>query len=116
VDTNAVVEAARFLAERLAEKGVAVSRLILFGSQAKGVAAEESDIDLLVISEAFRGKDIFQRVEMTKEAEVNTVRRFVVPLDIIAMTPEEYEQGDSLIADMAREEGVLIESGKAAQG
>ena len=84
-----------------------ISKIVLFGSYAKGTASAESDIDIAIISEDFRGKDIFERVRMIKDAEVLTIRKFKVPLDIIAMTPEEFDSGVSIISDYARDGQII---------
>lgn len=49
-----------------------------------------SDIDIAVISDDFAGKDIFDRALMTKDAEIQTVKKFRVALDVITLTTEEF--------------------------
>lgn len=93
----------KFLEGILRERGLNISKIILFGSHAKGGATDESDIDLVIVSADFRRKDIFKRIELTKDAEIMTIKKFMVPLDIITMTPEEYESETSLIASYAKE-------------
>ncbi len=68
-------------------------------------ATKESDIDVVIISEKFRNKDILERVAMTKEAEIRTLKKFMIPLDIITLTPDESER--SLIASYARDAEVV---------
>ncbi|MBI5970941.1 MAG: nucleotidyltransferase domain-containing protein [Deltaproteobacteria bacterium] len=102
-----VREAVRFFQKCLDETGIHVSRLILFGSQAKGAAKGDSDIDLLIVAEDFRAKDIFQRAQLTKDAEIKTIKKFLIPLDIITLTPEEFESETSLIAAYAKSGKVL---------
>lgn len=99
---STVLEALEFLERCLKEKGVAVSKLVLFGSQGAGSATGESDIDVVIISEDFRGKDIFQRVELFKDAEALAIKKFLVPFDIVPMTPEEFQRDGSLIAEYAK--------------
>jgi len=82
------------LRDAFEKKGIKVSQIVLFGSQARGTAGEESDIDLVVISEDFAGKDLFQRAEITGDVHWEVVKKVLVPLDIIAMTFEEWERGD----------------------
>ena len=94
-------EVVQFFFNCLKEKELKVSRIIVFGSQAKGTATEESDIDIVIVSEDFKRKNIFKRADMTKDAEIRTIRKFMVPLDIITMTPEEYENKTSLMAEYA---------------
>ena len=42
-----------------------------------------------------------------KEAEIATIRKFMVPLDIILLTPEELNSKSSLIAGYARAGQIL---------
>lgn len=82
--------------------GLKISKIILFGSQASGEVTKESDIGVVIISNDFKDKDIYERAELTKEAEIQTIKRFMIPLDIITMTPEEFESETSLISNYAR--------------
>ena len=100
-----VKAAIEFLERCLKEGGVTPSRIILFGSQAKGKATKESDIDVVIISEDFRNKDILQRAAMTKDAEVRTLKKFMIPLDIVTLTPE--ENNTSLITAYAKDADVV---------
>jgi predicted nucleotidyltransferase len=101
-------EVVHFLSKCLKEKGLRVSKIIVFGSQAKGTATEESDIDIVIVSEDFKRKNIFKRADLTKDAEIRTIRKFMVPLDIITMTPEEYENKTTLMAGYAQEGEVVF--------
>nr|QNO42233.1 hypothetical protein MKPHGJHB_00011 [Methanosarcinales archaeon ANME-2c ERB4]QNO43303.1 hypothetical protein BKKEKDFB_00015 [Methanosarcinales archaeon ANME-2c ERB4]QNO45373.1 hypothetical protein CHNKENMJ_00004 [Methanosarcinales archaeon ANME-2c ERB4]QNO45640.1 hypothetical protein JMABOEBK_00037 [Methanosarcinales archaeon ANME-2c ERB4] len=65
-----VISAIKFLQQCLKETGLEVSKIILFGSQSREEATEESDIDILIISEDFWNKDIFERAKLTKDAEI----------------------------------------------
>lgn len=98
-----VIEAVKYFEACLRKGGVNISKIVLFGSRVKGYATKESDIDMAVVSKDFEGKDIFVRARLTKEAEILTVKKFMIPLDIITMTPEEFESEASLIAEYARD-------------
>ncbi len=102
-----VVEAIKFLEKCLKEKGLNILKIILFGSQAKGESTVESDIDILIISNDFRGKDIFERAALTKYAEIMTIKKFMIPLDIVTMTPEEFESETSLMVDYVKDGEVI---------
>src|SRR3972149_8430847 len=102
-----VTEAIRFLEKCLKEKGLKVSKIILFGSQVKGKTTEESDVDILIISEDFRGKDIFERARLTKDAEIMTLKKFMMPLDIVTLTVDEFERGTSLVVEYAKRGKVM---------
>ncbi len=104
---NKVIDAIKFLEHCLKEKGLHISKIILFGSHAKRQASEGSDVDILIISEDFRGKDIFERAKLTKDAEIKTLKKFMMPLDIVTLTSEEFESGKSLVAEYARKGKVM---------
>jgi len=103
MDKRAVLEIiSRFEAE-LSDIGVRSEKIVLYGSYAKGTQREGSDIDLVVVSEDFAGKDHWERIKLLSAA----IYRLWEPIEAIAMTPEEWEQGDSLIAQFAREGEVV---------
>jgi predicted nucleotidyltransferase len=89
--------------------GYLPSKIILFGSFAKGTATEGSDLDLLVIKET----------DEPKYRRSATVRKLFNPqpcaMDILVYTPREYEQSlnyKSLIPYIATKEGrILYEAG-----
>jgi predicted nucleotidyltransferase len=105
---NKIRKVIKFLEERLGEKNLNISKIILFGSQVKGRGTPESDIDLVIVSEDFHGKDIFERTRLIKEPEIMTIKKFMIPLDIITLTPEEFESETSLIAEYAKKGEVLF--------
>ncbi|MEW6381267.1 MAG: nucleotidyltransferase domain-containing protein [bacterium] len=104
-----VYEAIGFLEQCLRERGLTISKIILFGSQAKGRATEESDVDIAIISEDFSNKDIFERAILTKDAEIMTMKKFMLPLDIITMTTKELESGTSIMSEYVRDGEVVME-------
>ena len=105
---NKVIKIVKYLSSRLKANGVNVSDIILFGSQARGDAKRDSDIDLIIISKSFSGKNIFERAEMVGPAEMETIKKYVVPFDIIMKTKDEYKSGKSLIVGYAMEEGISV--------
>jgi uncharacterized protein len=83
--------------------GIQVERIILFGSQADGTATESSDIDLIVISPSFADKSYWERIDILSEA----IYEVFAPIEATAFTPEEWQSGQSLMVDYARE-GILV--------
>jgi predicted nucleotidyltransferase len=63
---------------------------VVFGSHAKSAAGKNSDIDLIIVSESFRRKDLFKRADMIGKAYDETMTKFMIPMDIIMETPEEF--------------------------
>ncbi len=100
---STVTEALAFMRECLEEAGLGVEKIILCGSHARGQAAEESDIDVAIVSDDFKDKDIFERARLTQDPEIRTIRKYMIPLDIITLTPEEYEDESSFISRLARD-------------
>ncbi|MCX6250226.1 MAG: nucleotidyltransferase domain-containing protein [Bacteroidetes bacterium] len=80
-----------FLKHSLVQNGLKDTNLALFGSALSGNFSTESDIDLIIVSDDFDGMDIFERAHMTMAAEMETLRKFKVPLDILNMTSKEYQ-------------------------
>lgn len=103
-----IIKAIKFLEQRLREKRLNLKKIILFGSQITGKATEESDIDIVIISDDFNDKDIFERTRLIKEPEIMTIKKFMIPLDIITLTPEEFQSETSLIAEYAKKGEVLF--------
>lgn len=71
--------------------GIKVQKIYLFGSATSGSITEGSDIDVVIISPDFAGHDIFERARLTGRAEWNTINHFHVPMDVLMMTSEEFE-------------------------
>lgn len=95
----------RFVAE-VESRGIPVSRVILYGSQARGTAGEWSDIDLVVISPAFDAPDGAALVDALWESTVATHGR----VEPIACGERRWlEDRESPIVEIARREGVEID-------
>jgi len=92
MDKATINEVVNFLKESLIQSGISVHSIALFGSALSGKMDEESDIDLIIISEDFRDKDIFERSELTMAPEIRTFKKYKVPIDILNMSPEEYSE------------------------
>jgi predicted nucleotidyltransferase len=112
VDAN-VIEAVNYFAENIRKKGVRISRIIVFGSSSTGWRSPDSDIDIAVISDDFAGKDLFDRTLLTKDAELNTIRKFKVPLDVITLSSEEFSEEDSILSKNIKK-GVTISAASSA--
>ncbi len=109
MDKDAVVAAINCLKDRLVEDGIRVSKIVLYGSRTRGDEQEESDIDLLVVSDDFRDRDIFERAAITKDAEVAAMKKFQVPFDIITLTCDEFHHGGSLFTQFAEDGETVYE-------
>ncbi len=74
-------------AEALKNQGIHIDKIILFGSQARGDARDNSDIDLLVVSPDFAQMPLYRRFEVLGKA----LARVMQPIEPLACTPEEMQ-------------------------
>jgi predicted nucleotidyltransferase len=82
VEINRIIEEYRVV---LAGLGVWCSEVYLYGSHAAGTADGDSDIDLIVVSKDFLGKNIRERLEVLGVAAA----RIMKPIQALGFTPEE---------------------------
>ena len=80
-----IIDKFKLEVERL---GVKSEKLILYGSYARGNPKEESDIDLVVISDDFRNMNIRERLELLGIA----AGRVFEPIEALGYTEEEIER------------------------
>lgn len=79
-----IVSAAVRMRERL-RHDLPLDKIVLFGSQARGDARADSDIDLIVVSSRFRGVSAGQRMYRVRKAW-----DLPVAVDFLCYTPEEF--------------------------
>lgn len=85
-----ILKVVRYFAKRLKETGVDVTCVVVFGSHSKGVAHEESDIDIILVSKDFRKKNILKRAALVRSAYSDTIKKFMIPIDLVMEAPEEF--------------------------
>jgi predicted nucleotidyltransferase len=98
---------AEILHERLVMDGIPVRRLVVYGSRALGNAREDSDLDVLVLTDdaSFETRNRVGDLAWEVGFEVGTIIQPVV------MTPEQFELGPerlSLFALAVRRDGVAV--------
>jgi hypothetical protein len=86
--------------------GIHSSTIVLYGSYARGDWNEWSDIDLIVVSEDFQNLGYWERIDKLVDAIYPTR----APIEAVAMTPDEWEKGDSMIAQIARDGELVYEA------
>ena len=107
MDKKTILKIADYLAGCLIELGVSVSEIILFGSRAQGNATGESDIDLAVVSGDFKGKGIFERSDMIGDATYKTIMKFIAPIDLVTISPDDLESETSIVAGYIKQGQVV---------
>jgi uncharacterized protein len=85
-----ILKVIRYFKKRLEETGVDVTYIVVFGSQVKGKVHPDSDIDMIVVSKDFRRKNIAIRAEIIRNAYADTIKKFMIPIDLVMETPEEF--------------------------
>lgn len=103
MDKSTVLRIISDYGKALEAEKIRPQKIILFGSYSTGTQHEGSDIDLVVISEDFAGKDYWERIDILATALVKVFE----PIEAIAMTPQEWESGESRIVDYARDGEVI---------
>lgn len=103
MDKEAVLAVISEFREALESQGIRPQKIVLFGSYAAGTNRPDSDIDLIVISEDFEGKGYWERIDLLSAAIYEVFK----PIEAVAMTPAEWEAGDSAIVDYARD-GLVV--------
>ena len=74
-------------AEEIAKMGVAPEKILLYGSYARGDAREDSDIDVIIISEDFKRMNLRERLELLGLA----AGKIFEPIEALGYTPAEFE-------------------------
>lgn len=104
MDKRTVIDIVTRFRHVIEARGIRPFKIILYGSYATGTNREGSDIDLVVISDDFNGKEYWERIDILADA----IYEVFAPVEAVAMTPAEWDQGDSFISDYARSGEVLF--------
>lgn len=94
MDQKSIDSIISYLKQSLIQHGVCVDSIALYGSALKGNMNQDSDLDLIIISSNFIGLDIFERAKLTMKPEMDTLKKFKIPLDVINLTTEEYNESN----------------------
>ncbi|MCF6148981.1 MAG: nucleotidyltransferase domain-containing protein [Candidatus Kuenenia sp.] len=98
MDQDSVLKILKQFKQVLESLDIQVERLILYGSYAAGTAREDSDIDVVVISQSFADKNYWERIDILTEA----IYQVFAPIEASAFTLEEWETEKSMIVDYAK--------------
>jgi len=98
MDKRRVYEIISAFRYALESRGIKAEKIILFGSYATGQYREDSDIDVVVISRDFKNKSYWERIDILSDA----IYALFEPIEAMAFTPEEWQSGESIIVDFAK--------------
>lgn len=89
------------------KKKISLKKVIIFGSYAYGKPANGSDIDIAVVSDAFKKMDDIKRIMLLSDSARKI--KTAVDIDPIGFTEEELEKADYFdIGALIREQGVVV--------
>ncbi|MCB2149733.1 MAG: nucleotidyltransferase domain-containing protein [Deltaproteobacteria bacterium] len=104
MDKTAVIKIVDRFNQEIKARGINPQKHILYGSYASDTNWEGSDIDIVVISDDFIGKDYWERIDILTDV----IYEIFSPIEAVAMTQEEWDRGDSFVVDFARHGEVLF--------
>ena len=93
------------LAETLKANKVAVERIILYGSYAKGTQRDHSDIDIAIISSSFKGKKMLE----TQSQLAKIFSKYLAIIEPVGYSTEDYQSAEpgTLLAEIKKSGKVL---------
>ncbi|HOX73069.1 MAG TPA: nucleotidyltransferase domain-containing protein [Bacteroidales bacterium] len=94
MDKAAINEIIAYLKQSLIKHGIHVDSIAIFGSALSEKMGKDSDIDIIIISSDFQNLDLFERARLTMKPEIETLKRFKIPMDVINLSPEEYNKSN----------------------
>lgn len=91
--------------KKILSENFSFNKLILFGSRARGNFDRDSDFDLIIVSEEFKGVKSYKRL-----SQVRSYWDADYPVDIVCLTSEEFEKMKNrpTVIKLANEEGIEI--------
>jgi len=112
---NIKTQIVKILTKMFQQRGISLDKIVIFGSLARGMEREDSDIDIIIVSKDFRKKSIFERVELITGIGRELVRRTKKPYDMLFISDQEWEKGNSLVINAAKKEGQILSCGEPAE-
>jgi predicted nucleotidyltransferase len=103
MDKKEVIDIVNRFRRGIAARGIRPLKIILYGSYAENTNPKGSDIDIVVISDDFTGKNYWERIDIMADV----IYEIFAPIESVALTPEEWEE-DSFVADFARNGEILF--------
>ena len=104
MDKAAVIKIVDKFYQKIKARGIRPLKLILYGSYANDTNWEGSEIDIVVISDDFIGKDYWERIDILADV----IYEIFAPIEAVAMTQEEWDKGELFVTDFARDGEVLF--------
>lgn len=97
VTEDSIIKISKKYIEELEKNGIKISEAIIFGSHAKGVVHESSDIDIALISDSFTGNRFDDRRKV-----VPLRRKIDSRIEPIPFRPEDFSEGSILVEEIKK--------------
>ena len=104
MDKKAVIKIVDRFYQGIKIRGIRPQKIILYGSYASDTPRDGSDIDIVVISDDFIGKDYWERIDILTDV----IYEIFAPIEAVALTQDEWDQGELFVTDFARDGEVLF--------
>ncbi len=104
MDKAEVIKITNQFQKAIEARGINPFKIILYGSYASGSDKPGSDIDLVIISDDFTGKDYWERIEILAAA----IYEIFAPIEAVPLTQKEWENDESVVTRFARNGEVLF--------
>jgi predicted nucleotidyltransferase len=95
-----IAQIQKFIREIFKHRGIDITDVIIFGSHEAQKKKSDSDIDVIIVSNHFENRDLFERIALSDGLHKKLVQRFRKPFDLMYYSNEEWSNGDSLIIKM----------------
>ncbi len=95
VTEDLIIKISKRYIEELEKNGIKISEAVIFGSHAKGIVHEDSDIDIAIISDAFTGDRFDDRRKV-----VPFRRKIDSRIEPIPLRPEDFKEGGMLVEEI----------------
>ncbi len=92
--------------QKLETMGIEIKKIFLYGSHSSGIGKEDSDLDLVVVSNDFKNMGLWERLCLLGRARMGIKK----PMGILGLTQEEFaaEQIGTFIEDEVKSKGVEV--------
>lgn len=104
MDKTAVIKILARFYKGIEAHGIRPRKVILYGSYASDSNREGSDIDIVVISDDFKNKTYWERIDILADV----IYEIFAPIEAIALTQDEWDNEYSFAVDFARNGEVLF--------
>lgn len=97
VTADSIIELVKKYIQELQKNGITIQEAIIFGSYAKGIPKEESDIDVALVSSAFSGDRFEDRRKI-----VPLRRKIDGRIEPMPFRPDDFSKGGNLVDEIKK--------------